>query len=266
MRDGVKKETSWFILLVFVSGILLFLDKKGWIKSVRGLAEQPILAAEREIYNFHNAWLQPGRNFFLSKNTFEKELLRLQVDLQKLAVDQNKYNTCQTENEKIRKLLGTNLPPSWKLLLAHVTGLTDLMHLDVGEKQQVKIGMGVVSDNLLVGKVIEVSDYGSLVQLPNSTGARIPVVIKRPNAAGIQARGLLIGQYGGQLLLDKVLQAEDIKKGDLVVSSGDEGFLADLVIGQINDVLGKSAELYQRARVEPLVDYRQLTVVFIVIK
>jgi len=266
MRGGVKKETSWFVFLIFLSLSLIFLDKKGWVRPIRGLFERPILMLEKEIYILHNAWLQPGRNFFLSKNTFEKELLRLQVDLQRLAVEQNKFNTCQTENEKIRKLLGTNLPLSWKFLPAHITGLTDLMHLDIGNKQQVKVGQGVVVDGLLVGKVIEVSEYASLVQLPSSTGAKIPVVIKRPNTAGVQARGLLVGQYGGQLLLDKVLQAEDIKKGDLVVSSGDEDFLPDLVIGQISNVLGKSAELFQKAQVESMIDYRQLTEVFVVLR
>jgi cell shape-determining protein MreC len=104
-----------------------------------------------------------------------------------------------------------------------------------------------------------------LVQLPGSTGAKVPVVVKRPNALGVQARGLLVSQ-GGQLLLDKVLQTEDIMKGDLVVSSGEQDFPADLVIGQISDVFGKSAELYQKARVQPLLDYRNLTVVFIVIR
>lgn len=241
------------------------MDKSGWIKPVRGAVERPIVAAEKEIY-FASRQVTGLFGFITSKKAREQELMRLQVELQRLAVDQNQLLTCRLENEKIHKLLGTSLPPSWKYLPAHVTGLTDLMHLDAGEKQQVKVGMGVVSDGLLVGKIIEVSDYGSLVQLPNSTGAKIPVVIKRPNTVGVQARGLLIGQYGSQLQLDKVLQTEDIKEGDLVVSSGDEGFLADLVIGQISDVLGKSAELYQRARVEPSVDYQKLTIVFIVVR
>jgi len=38
-----------------------------------------------------------------------------------------------------------------------------------------------------------------------------------------------------------------------------------LLIGQISDVLPKSAEVYQKARVKPLLEYDKLRIVFIVI-
>lgn len=265
MKDGSKKEVFWFVLLVFLSLSLFFFDKKGHLKSIRGLIERPIMTVEKEVYSL-NISISSYLNIFSSRKSQQAELLRLQVELQRLAVDQNKLLTCQAENEKIKKLLGAPLPASWKFLLSPVAGVSDLMRLDKGEKAGVKAGMNVVSENILVGKVLKAGDYHCLVELPTTNGTKIPVVIKRPDSDAVQARGLLLGQYGGQLLLDKVLQAEDIQKGDLVVSSGDEDFLGDLLIGQISEVLGKSAEVYQKARVRPFLDYQKLAVVFIVIR
>jgi len=51
-----------------------------------------------------------------------------------------------------------------------------------------------------------------------------------------------------------------------VVTSGEEGWLGDLVIGQVEEVLPKSAEVYKKAKVTSLVDYQKLRIVFLVIR
>lgn len=247
MRNGARKEFFLFILLLLLSGFLFFLDKKGWLKPVRSLAEKPILAIEKQIYSL---------KFVICPSP---ELTELRVELQKLVVDQNVLSSCLEENSQMRRLLGAPLPAKWKFLPAKVIGLSEQMRLDKGEKDKVMSGMMVVSENILVGKIVFVGQDYSLVQLPITSGVKIPVVVK-PSLA----RGLLIGQYGGSLILDQVLQEEEIKKGDIVTTSGD-GWLPDLVIGQINEVLPKSAEIFQKAQVKPLANYDELRIVFIVI-
>jgi len=90
------------------------------------------------------------------------------------------------------------------------------------------------------------------------------VIVREASKTGIQARGILTG-HSGSLLLDKVLQAEDIREGDLVTTSGEDDWLPDLLIGQIEEVLAEPAEIYKKAQVSPLIDYRKLRTVFIVI-
>jgi len=139
------------------------------------------------------------------------------------------------------------------------------MRIDLGRKDGVEKGMTVVTENIYVGQIISVGERDSLVQLPNDPNSKIPVAIKQPGSPGIHARGLLVGQFGGKLVLDRVLQEEDIRQGDLVVTSGEEGYLPDLVIGQIKEVLPGTAEIYQQAIVSPLIDYSSLRFVFLVI-
>ncbi len=269
MKDRFRGQVAYACFLFLLSGLLFFLDSRGWLKSIRGIVQIPIVTAEKKVFSLK----QLGDSFFklfVYRRYLEKELLRLQIDVQKLAMQQNTLSSCLEENEKMRRLLGAPLPPKWKFLAARVAGISGSMRIDKGLKEGLKVGMIVVSENILVGKVASVGENDSLVQLPATPGTKIPVVVKSPQAGkslgiDVQARGLLTGQYGGMLVLDRVLQEEEIQKGDFVVTSGDEEWASDLLIGEIVDVLPKSAEIYRKAQVKPFVDYGKLTTVFVVI-
>lgn len=266
MKSGfLGKNLAIFLLLLFVSLVLFFFDQQGWISPVRGAVEQPVLTIEEKIHSL-NIFISSYFNIFSYWRSGQKELMRLQAKVQKLAVDQNQLSSCLEENERMRRLLGVPLPPQWKFLPAKVVGVTQELRLDNGKRDGVEEGMMIVSENILVGKVIAVHEFSSLVQLPNDPNSKIPVVIKRPNSTGIQARGLLLGQYGGRLILDRVLQNEDIQKDDLILTNGEGDWLIDLLIGQIEEVLPKTAEVYQQAVVSPLVDYQSLRIVFVVLR
>jgi len=258
-----RKNWTLFFFLLLLCGILFFLDKKKIIKKPKEFLEKPILKTEEKIYGL-KIWGEKQIGPIFRGKSLEKEVGRLQLELQRLAVDQNKLSSCLEENEQMRKLLGAPLSPKWKFLPAKVIGGGEKLRIDKGEKDGVKKGMIVVSENILVGRVEEVGQASSLLEIPLTPKSSLPVVVKRPGGKGIQARGIL-RPVGGNLILSEVLQSEDIQKGDLVVSGGDENWPADLLIGQISDVLAKSAEIYQKARVKPLLEYDKLRIVFVVI-
>jgi len=258
-----RKNWTLFFFLLLLSGLLVFLDKRGKIKPIKEILELPVLAAEEKIYGF-KIWVERQCQPIFRGRVLEKEVGRLQVELQRLAVEQNQLSSCLEENERMQKLLGAPLPPKWKFLPAKVTGVGEKIRIDKGEKDGVKKGMIVVSENILVGRVVEISEETSLLETPFTPKVSLPVVVKRAGGKGIQARGIL-RSVGENLILSEVLQSEDIQKGDLVVTGGDENWPADLLIGQISDVLPKSAEVYQKARVKPLLEYNKLRIVFVVI-
>lgn len=265
MKGGLeKKNLAIFLLLLFLSGILLFLDQKGWIGSVRGVVERPILAIEKKFYDFKLSTTQVFQPLSYWRSG-EKELMRLQGQIRQLALESGQLSACLEENEEMRRLLGAPLPPQWKFLPAKVVGVSEKMRIDKGEKDGIEEGMMVVSENILVGKVVSVEERSALVQLPTDINSKIPVVVKKPGAAGVQARGLLLPQSEGKLIVDRILQSEDVRVGDLVLTAG-EDWLPDLLIGQIEEVLGREAEIYKKARLFPLIDYQSLRLVFIIIQ
>lgn len=290
MRNGeLRKVFPLFLLLFFLSLFLFLVDNFGWITGVRGIVQRPFLALERPIYLINQSISNSVKS--VTSGTDSQRIIELQTQLRQLALNQNQLSTCLEENEHLKKLLGAPLPSAWKFKMARVVGISEKMRIDLGKKDEVEEGMVVVSENIYVGQVVSVGDRDSLVQLVNDPNSKIPVVIKAPASPTSQggpassrphARGLLIGQFGGGLLLDKVLQNESLQQGDLVVTSGEEspprlasargelaegetGYLPDLVIGQIKEVKKGTAEVYQQAIISPLVNYSSLRFVFLVI-
>jgi len=253
--DSLRKNFPFFLVLLFLSLFFFLADNFGWLRGIRGMVQRPFLGLTQPVY----WWSQS-----VGKGKESDQVVALQTQLRQLAVDQNQLSTCLAENEEMRRLLGSPLPGEWQFKLARVVGLTEQMRLALGADEGVKDGMMVVSENIYVGQVVSVGEGDSLVELPTDLDSRIPVVVKKPGSSGIQARGLLIGQPGEKLVLDRVLQEEDVQQADLVVTSGEEGFLADLVIGTIEEVKKGTAEVYQQALISPLIDYRSLRLVFVV--
>jgi len=265
MQDKQFKKISFlFLTLVLLSFLLFWFDKQGWISPVFALFRKPLNKTEE---SFFGAYKNVSSFFSLTnRGMMEEKIIELEGKVRYLSSEENKLASCLEENERIKRLLGASLPIKWHFMEAKVVGVSEKMKIARGEKDGLKEGLNVVSEDVLVGRIVAVDEDTSLVQLVNDLASKIPVEIRRPDLTGSQAKGILFGQSGENLLLDKVLQAEFIQKGDLVVTSGDEGWLPGLLIGQIEEVSPKSAEVYKRASVSPLVNYQGLSFVFIVIR
>ncbi len=260
--EQFKKISFLFLVLVFLSFFLFFFDKKGWISPVFVLIRKPLNQVEQSFFNSYKN--VSGFFSFSSRKALDKRIIELEGELRYLAQEENELSSCLEENKKIKRLLGASLPIKWQFMEARVIGVSERMRIARGKKDGLEEGMNVVAEDVLVGKIVSVDKETSLVQLVTDSSSKIPIEVRRPDIEGLQARGVLFGQSGNNLLLDKVLQAEFIQKGDLIVTSGEEGWLPDLLIGQIEDVSGKSAEIYKKASVSPLINYRSLNFVFIV--
>lgn len=261
MKSPESKSWKLFLFLVFLSLILFFLDKKGLLRKPKSFFHQPILGIQRFFYSSFSSFF--SFNPLASKKQLNFKIKELEEKLSKLSSVENDLQVCQEENQKMRKLLGSPLPPSWKFLPAKVVAWGEKIKIDKGEKEGVKKGMVVVLEKNLVGKVDQVGEDFSLLITPQTPQVKIPVLVRRPKGEAIQAEGLLVS-LGGQIILDQVLQKEDIQEGDLVVTKGDD-WPADILIGEIEEVFPLSADVYRKAKVKLLVDFRKLRTVFIVI-
>src|SRR5688500_20111282 len=73
------------------------------------------------------------------------------------------------------------------------------------------------------------------------------------------ATGQVLGQPDGTLLMRYIPQAESVKVNDVVVTSGLGGaFPANVPIGRVAHVETRDVELFQRAVVEPFVNFDKL--------
>ena len=101
----------------------------------------------------------------------------------------------------------------------------------------------------------------SQVLLPSDPDSKLSVFSQ--GEAG-RSQGILIGQFGSEMLMDKILHQEPINIGDLVYSEGLEGELPrGLIIGKVSQVFTRENEVFKQAKVEGVFDTKNLDVVFV---
>ncbi len=126
--------------------------------------------------------------------------------------------------------------------------------VNVGRADGVTDGSAVVDGLGLVGRVAGVGEQSARVILLTDPSSRAPAVVL-PSGQ----RALLSGDNRAAPVLDFIDQADEVRPGDRVVTSGDGGiFPPDLLIGQV--VVGPDG----RTRARLAADYRRLDFVRVI--
>jgi rod shape-determining protein MreC len=141
------------------------------------------------------------------------------------------------------------------------TGST--IYINKGYLHKVKTEDIVIIDNIVIGLVKDVSANKSLVELITSSEMSATVYdLSSPQ----KTEGLAMGMFGTSIVVERILPGEDIKPGDIIVTSGKDGiFLPGLYIGKVEEVVDDPAQPLKRAFVSTMVDYSKLDKVFVVL-
>jgi rod shape-determining protein MreC len=173
------------------------------------------------------------------------------------------------ENHSLRRLLQLRDQIKGTLLSAQVIGKeispffrVIRLRLDRGDRERVRPGMPVLTADGLVGQVRRTWGRHSDVLLVADKTSAIDVVVQRTGA-----RGMLKGTGSEEhyaCRLEHLSREDDVKVGDLVVTSGlGQRFPASILVGRINEVQKKEFGLYQDATVVPAVNFSRLEEVLI---
>lgn len=205
-------------------------------------------------------------------------LVNLKEENQKLESDYNKisskyqnlitlYNEAEKKNRRLEEILGFTESSLYRLEPARVIGRDPLVYsstivVDKGADDEVITGMPVISSSGIVGVVIAVSKSSSRIMLINDKNSRIDVLFQDN-----RARGILEGSGDGSIRIAYVDRKEDIKAGDIVVTSGMGGiFDKGLLVGEVLEVNKASYGMFQEIIVTPKTDLDRIEEVLIVIE
>lgn len=129
-----------------------------------------------------------------------------------------------------------------------------------GTRDNVRVGMPVVTENGLVGRVINVSANAARVMLVTSEISSISGRLQTS-----RAEGTVTGLPGGTMRMSMLPQDAQILVGDLVLTSGLGGNLPpDLVIGQVNSTRQFESAIEQTAEIRSLIDFDRLEIVMVI--
>lgn len=146
----------------------------------------------------------------------------------------------------------------YSLLAGEVIGrdarsISSTLSANRGKKEGIRTDMAVVTPEGVVGKTIQVATTTSRVQLITDSASSIGVMLERTKIAGI-----LAGTGGQSCVLRYLPMVSDVKVGDLVTTSGQDGvFPSGLPVGKVSRLV-KESDLYKSAEVAPYQEFSSL--------
>jgi rod shape-determining protein MreC len=134
------------------------------------------------------------------------------------------------------------------------------ININKGSRDGVRVGMPVVTELGLVGRIINVGSTFSRVELITSDDSYISARLQTS-----REEGSVVGRSETSMEMIMLPLNANAQAGDLVLTSGLGGFLPpDLVIGQVESVRRSEAASEQEAVVRSLIDFNRLEIVLVI--
>lgn len=150
----------------------------------------------------------------------------------------------------------------FNLIPARPIGFSRFLIIDKGSDDGIKLNQAVVFKDNFIGLIKEVDPKKSKVILASDPDSRLSAFSQ--SDAG-RAKGVLMGQFGSEMLLDKILHEEPVAVNNLVYSAGQELEIPrGLILGQVTEVIEKETQVFKQAKAKAVFDIGDLDVVFIV--
>ncbi len=171
----------------------------------------------------------------------------------------------ENENQRLQKLLGIVTERRLESVLARVIGYdpsnwVQAMTIARGSNDKITRGSAVITSEGIVGQVIAVGPTSSKVLLVTDPSSGVDALLQSS-----RARGVIEGAGRRTLRWRFVLEGEEVKLGERVVTSGMDGvYPPGLVVGVVTEVGTEDSSLFQNVEIAPAVDFGRLEEVIVV--
>lgn len=263
-----KNKLTATLLFLAVAILLIFLTKTDFFSKTIDVLLKPIRPIQARVHK-----TTAGINDFIN-NVFLASQLDIKIkELSETVVSLSKENVhtkdLETENASLRNLLQfKETQKKQKLTLTRVLGKSPfestVIILDKGSLNNIQIGQAVITENgILLGKIIKVDAFTSQLMLLSDTRSEVSASLSKTN----QQAGIVAGEKGLSLKIQLVPNDQDIKVGDLVVTSGLEPEIPyGLIIGQVESIEKIPNQLFQQGIVKTIVPINSVVLAAVISK
>lgn len=162
---------------------------------------------------------------------------------------QAQAKSMEVENESLRKLL--NVVPTQKATYITARLVSDMggpyMHsalINGGSANGIKKDQAAISENGLLGRIVDVGDHSARLLLLNDINSRVPVIAEHS-----REKSILVGNNTAMPVLSYLASDSKVKVGERIVTSGDGGIFPEGIPVGIIVAISKNV-----VRVQPYVD------------
>lgn len=243
----------------------MLLGMAGLLAPVEGLASAPLHGFSGAL-NRLSLTLNQAFEELNSLGQLRERIASLEELLASRQIEIIQLREAASDYDRLVDLLSyTNTLENQEFLTADVialdqSGIVRGLIINRGTRDGVGIGMPVVTDLGLVGRIVGLSANAAQVQLINDENSSVSARLQTT-----RAEGSIIGQASGALRMTFIDLDESIIQGDLVITSGLGGnFPPDIVVGQVTSIRQFEFELFQEAEVRSLIDLGLLEFVLVI--
>ncbi|GFE61388.1 rod shape-determining protein MreC [Geobacter sp. AOG2] len=268
--DFFKKYMLFILAAVGILAALIFYSLNIPHKRDANIIERGILTVFAPImkpFSRLSAFGEDVWNNYLDLVDVRRENLHLREEVKVLNSRVVAAEEANLANKRLSLLLGVKNSIKEPTLTATVIG-EDLspwfgtLVIDRGSSSGITEGMAVVAADGVVGQVVKVAPASCRVLLLTDHSSGIAATIQRS-----RARGVVKGKGDGLCQLEFTTREEDVKVGDMVVSSGIGGvFMKGLPIGEVTMVKRGEYGIFQTVTIRPAVNISHLEDVLVVLR
>lgn len=261
MLSSLLADAKIFLSLVIISIFLIILDNLNFLNFPKSTLQQITIPIQ---YGLYKTGLNIGSQF--------EFIILARRSSKEYKVQSEQLANLLSENANLRKKLAetqsfidqskTLNDQTFSMVATRPLGIARYLLIDKGTNDGLKINQAVVYKDNFIGLIKEVSPKKSKVILSTDPDSKISAFVDSVEG---KAKGVLKGQFGSEMLMEKILHQEPLKIGDLVYSEGTEVEIPrGLVLGQVSEVSGADNEIFKQAKVKQIFDPANVEVFFVV--
>lgn len=240
----------FFVLLSLVT--MFFDHRQGHLEVVRG-ALSTLVYPLQVVVNLPVELSRWASESLITQKSLLEEVDNLRSEQQLLNTKLQRFEILEEENKRLRKLLGSSIELTEKILIAELLAVEleqfrHMVEINKGTRDSVYSGQPVVDASGIIGQVIHVSAFSSKVIMITDPSHSLPVQVNRN---GLRAIAVGTG-HSNILMLEHLPTNADIEEGDLIVSSGLGGrFPRGYPVGNISNITLEPGAPFAKVSVEP---------------
>ncbi len=202
---------------------------------------------------------------YIAVTRLDDENRSLRAELDQLREERRAAAEIAAENERLRTVLAFRNQVPFHAQTCRVIGRDpsnwfETLVIDRGDRDGLRVNMGVITPEGVVGRIIKTMPRMSLVLLVTDRDSAIAAQIQRS-----RDQGIVEGKEGPGAKFKYLPQMADVRVGDVVVTSGLAGvFPKGLMLGTVTAVRRNETELLQEVDLVPQVNFNRLEEVLVV--
>jgi rod shape-determining protein MreC len=254
-------------IVILLAAVLIVLSYNLKQKSPAGLITKVVLEVAAPVQNVLNTSVKSVSDawyHYLFLVGMEEENRNLKKKIEDMKSQLILYQEGYLEAQRLRNLLALKDDYNFNFVTARVIGreqvaLFKIILINKGTVHGLKAGMPVMAAPGLVGRVIDTSWHAAKVLPLIDENSNIDAIVQRN-----RTQGIIRGAGSRGCVLKYISKTQDVKEGDIIVSSGIGGvFPKGMMIGQVNHVDRQEAGLFLRINVTPAIDFSMLEEVLV---